>query len=209
MRQNRNRLSDVLWCGQAHLARTGMQPGAPLGPYPSNMNDWANQFQALNGRGPAYDDILEWWGLVHPKVRGQCEAHVNAHPTWYEPFNVVEVRAAAEQMQAMLLDNGQAPSNPEVWAVNQQLLQTQLALIQPGMRVMNLDTCRRGTVYQVRDVGAVGSTLVIPRVTYDDNPASAGDLIETPFFSLDTRRCNFVKVLDAAGPLPAFLSEVD
>lgn len=208
MRQNRNRLSDVLRCGQVHLARTGMQPGAPLGPYPSNMSDWENQFQALNGRGPAYDDILEWWGLVHPNVRGQCEAHVNAHPTWYEKFNVVEVRNAAEHV-GRLLDNGQAPSNPEVYAVNRQLIETQLALIQPGMRVMNLNTCRRGTVYQVDYVGAVGSTLVEPRVTYDDNPESAGDLIETPFFSLDTRRCNFVKVLDAAGPLPAFLPEVD
>jgi hypothetical protein len=107
------------------------------------------------------------------------------------------------------LDNGQAPSNPEVYAANEQLLRMQLALIQPGMRVMNLNTCRRGTVYQVRDVGAVGSARVEPRVTYDDNPASAGDLIKTPFFSLDARRCNFVKVLDAAGPLPAFLPEVD
>ena len=205
----RDRLSDVLRCGQARFARTDMQPGAPFGPYPSNMNDWASQFQALNGRGPAYDDILEWWRLVHPKVRGQCEAHVNAHPTWYEPFNVVEVRAAADQMQAMILGNGLAQSDPEVWAVNQQLIRAQLALIQPGMRVMNLDTCRRGTVFEVSDAGAMGTTRVIPRVTYDDNPASMGDLIETPFFSLDTRRCNFVKVLDAAGPLPAFVPEMD
>lgn len=208
MRQNRNRLSDVLRCGQARFARTGMQPGAPLGPYPSNMRDWANQFQALNGRDPVYDDVLEWWGLMRPKVRGQCEAHVNTHPTWYEKFNVVEVRKAAEHV-GRLLDNGQAPSNPEVYAANQQLIDTQLGLIQPGMRVMNLDTCRRGTVYQVRDTGAVGSVRVVPRVTYDDNPSSKGDLIETPFFSLDTRRCNFVKVLDAAGPLPAFLPEID
>tara|TARA_B100001057_G_scaffold311936_1_gene311961 strand:+ start:2291 stop:2926 length:636 start_codon:yes stop_codon:yes gene_type:complete len=211
MRQNRNRLSDVLRCGQVHLARTGMQPGSPLGPYPNNFGDWVTAFQALNGRGPALNDMMEWWQRVHPRVRGQCEAHVANHPTWYEKFDVHYLWETAETV-AKLLDDGQDPDHWQVRGLIEQMIAMQLALIQPGMRVMNLETCRRGTVFEVNPQGRyweTGRALVEPRVTYDDAPENRGDWVSTEFFSPTTRGCNFVKVLDAAGPLPAFLPEVD
>lgn len=211
MSQNRNRLSDVLRCGQAHLARTGMQPGSPLGPYPNSFGDWVAAFTALNGSGPGYNDMLEWWQRVHPRVRGQCEAHVANHPTWYEKFDVRRIRETAEVV-AKLLNYGQNPDHWQVAGLNEQMVAMQLELIQPGMRVMNLETCRRGTVFEVNARGRyqeTGRALVEPSVTYDDAPQIRGDLVSTEFFSLTTFRCNFVKVLDAAGPLPAFVPEVD